>query len=115
MTKYKIRPDLATENDYFESSRQACIGLFNEKGFDPSILDDDDRLHDFLIEIDRNEIKHDFDFHDKCLLYSYNRMLQTIAFNIDDIDFKVVRSPLMDDEDYQDKLITLKLDRLKKL
>ncbi len=111
MKNTRVRPDLSIENDYFESSRQACVKLFNQKGFDPSILDDDDHLHDFLIEIDRNQIKHTFDFLDKCLLYSYNRMLQTIAFNLDGIDFKIVRSPFMDDDEY----LKIKLDRLKKL
>jgi hypothetical protein len=77
------------EINYFETLKKECVELFEQKGFDTQILNDDDLLFDFLIDVDKNKIKG-FVFNEKVLLYSYNKMLQTIAFSVDDVEYMML-------------------------
>ena len=74
-------------HDFFSLAKEK-VSLVLEKHNISIDFNDDDTFGDFIQTINHSEFKSaELQF-----LYTYNSMLQTIAFSVDDVQFKMVIS-----------------------
>ena len=80
---------MKTTNDFFELTQDKVKDILSKNNIDVNYRDDDE-FADFICDYQ----SYNFEFAELQILFTYNSMLQTIAFSIENVNFYMIRELL---------------------